>query len=234
MPKTTRENIAKIVYDSLVSSELEAIDELNSTITGLTDAINNLSQVLATKKEPVQLEMFAKDPSTDASIERKLDAARSALSFYAKAGNHTPSSGLRVDSRMDEDYGQRANCALKIMGYEPKVEIETQKEEPKPVKKKAVKVYVQPVAEPVIEPVVETIIEETEKPEMVLQFFPIEIKSFADLQKKMTEELTGDFADKGAELIKKVLSFYKASKLREVPEDKYSEFYAKYQELKQE
>ena len=170
MPKTTRENIAKIVYDSLVSSELEAIDELNSTITGLTDAINNLTQVLATKKEPVQLEMFAK--------------------------------------------------------IEPKVEIEAQKEEPKPVKKKAVKVYVQPVAEPVVEPVVETVPEE--KPEMV------EIESFADLQKKMTEELTGEFADKGAELIKKVLSFYKASKLREVPEDKYSEFYAKYQELKQE
>jgi hypothetical protein len=181
MPKTTRENIAKIVYDSLVSSELEAIDELNSTITGLTDAINNLTQVLATKKEPVQLEMFAK--------------------------------------------------------IEPKVEIEAQKEEPKPVKKKAVKVYVQPVAEPVVEPVVETVPEEKpeivetvpeEKPEMV------EIESFADLQKKMTEELTGEFADKGAELIKKVLSFYKASKLREVPEDKYSEFYAKYQELKQE
>jgi nucleoid DNA-binding protein len=179
MPKTTRENIAKIVYDSLVSSELEAIDELNSTITSLTEAINNLTQVLATKKEPVQLEMFAK--------------------------------------------------------IEPKVEIETQKEEPKPVKekaKKSVKVYVQPVAEPVVEPaaepVVETIPEEIEKPEIV------EIESFADLQKKMTEELTGDFADKGAELIKKVLSFYKASKLREVPEDKYSEFYAKYQELKQE
>jgi nucleoid DNA-binding protein len=179
MPKTTRENIAKIVYDSLVSSELEAIDELNSTITSLTEAINNLTQVLATKKEPVQLEMFAK--------------------------------------------------------IEPKVEIETQKEEPKPVKekaKKSVKVYVQPVAEPVVEPaaepVVETIPEEIEKPEIV------EIESFADLQKKMTEELTGDFADKGAELIKKVLSLYKASKLREVPEDKYSEFYAKYQELKQE
>lgn len=178
MPKTTRENIAKIVYDSLVSSELEAIDELNSTITGLTDAINNLSKILSNKKEPVQLEMFAK--------------------------------------------------------IEPKVEIETQKEEPKPVKKKAVKVHVQPVVEPVVEPVAEPVVEpvvETipeEKPEMV------EIESFADLQKKMTEELTGDFADKGAELIKKVLSLYKASKLREVPEDKYSEFYAKYQELKQE
>lgn len=178
MPKTTKENIAKIVYDSLVSSELEAIDELNSTITGLTDAINNLSKILSNKKEPVQLEMFAK--------------------------------------------------------IEPKVEIETQKEEPKPVKKKAVKVHVQPVVEPVVEPVAEPVAEpvvETipeEKPEMV------EIESFADLQKKMTEELTGDFADKGAELIKKVLSLYKASKLREVPEDKYSEFYAKYQELKQE
>lgn len=178
MPKTTRENIAKIVYDSLISSELEAIDELNSTITGLTDAINNLSKILSNKKEPVQLEMFAK--------------------------------------------------------IEPKVEIETQKEEPKPVKKKAVKVHVQPVVEPVVEPVAEPVVEpvvETipeEKPEIV------EIESFADLQKKMTEELTGDFADKGAELIKKVLSFYKASKLREVPEDKYSEFYAKYQELKQE
>lgn len=178
MPKTTRENIAKIVYDSLVSSELEAIDELNSTITGLTDAINNLSKILSNKKEPVQLEMFAK--------------------------------------------------------IEPKVEIETQKEEPKPVKKKAVKVHVQPVVEPVVEPVAEPVVEpvvETipeEKPEIV------EIESFADLQKKMTEELTGDFADKGAELIKKVLSLYKASKLREVPEDKYSEFYAKYQELKQE
>lgn len=174
MPKTTRENIAKIVYDSLVSSELEAIDELNSTITGLTDAINNLSKILSNKKEPVQLEMFA--------------------------------------------------------NIEPKVEIETQKEEPKPVKKKAVKAYVQPVAEPVAEPAVEPVVETIpeEKPEMV------EIESFADLQKKMTEELTGDFADKGAELIKKVLSLYKASKLREVPEDKYSEFYAKYQELKQE
>lgn len=178
MPKTTRENIAKIVYDSLVSSELEAIDELNSTITGLTDAINNLSKILSNKKEPVQLEMFAK--------------------------------------------------------IEPKAEIETQKEEPKPVKKKTVKAHVQPVAEPVVEPVIEPVVEpvvETipeEKPEIV------EIESFADLQKKMTEELTGDFADKGAELIKKVLSFYKASKLREVPEDKYSEFYAKYQELKQE
>lgn len=174
MPKTTRENIAKIVYDSLISSELEAIDELNSTITGLTDAINNLSKILSNKKEPVQLEMFAK--------------------------------------------------------IEPKVEIETQKEEPKPVKKKAVKVHVQPVVEPVVEPVAEPVVETIpeEKPEMV------EIESFADLQKKMTEELTGDFADKGAELIKKVLSFYRASKLREVPEDKYSEFYAKYQELKQE
>lgn len=174
MPKTTKENIAKIVYDSLVSSELEAIDELNSTITGLTDAINNLSKILSNKKEPVQLEMFAK--------------------------------------------------------IEPKVEIETQKEEPKPVKKKAVKVHVQPVVEPVVEPVAEPVVETIpeEKPEMV------EIESFADLQKKMTEELTGDFADKGAELIKKVLSLYKASKLREVPEDKYSEFYAKYQELKQE
>jgi hypothetical protein len=186
MPKTTRENIAKIVYDSLVSSELEAIDELNSTITSLTEAINNLTQVLATKKEPVQLEMFAKN--------------------------------ARVPVKWP---------------IEPKVEIETQKEEPKPVKekaKKSVKVYVQPVAEPVAEPVVEPVVETVpeEKPEIV------EIESFADLQKKMTEELTGDFADKGAELIKKVLSFYKASKLREVPEDKYSEFYAKYQELKQE
>lgn len=182
MPKTTRENIAKIVYDSLVSSELEAIDELNSTITGLTDAINNLSKILSNKKEPVQLEMFAK--------------------------------------------------------IEPKVEIETQKEEPKPVKKKTVKVHVQPVVEPVAEPVVEPVAEPVAEP--VVETIPeekpeiVEIESFADLQKKMTEELTGDFADKGAELIKKVLSLYKASKLREVPEDKYSEFYAKYQELKQE
>ena len=72
MPKTTRENIAKIVYDSLVSSELEAIDELNSTITGLTDAINNLSKILSNKKEPVQLEMFAKiEPKVEIETQKE-------------------------------------------------------------------------------------------------------------------------------------------------------------------
>lgn len=170
MPKTTRENIAKIVYDSLISSELEAIDELNSTITGLTDAINNLSKILSNKKEPVQLEMFAK--------------------------------------------------------IEPKVEIETQKEEPKPVKKKAVKVHVQPVVEPVVEPVAEPVVEpvvETipeEKPETV------NIESFADLQKKI-----GDALEKNPALestLINLLGTYKASRLREVPEDKYVEFYAKF------
>lgn len=174
MPKTTRENIAKIVYDSLISSELEAIDELNSTITGLTDAINNLSKILSNKKEPVQLEMFAK--------------------------------------------------------IEPKAEIETQKEEPKPVKKKAVKVHVQPVVEPVVEPVAEPVAEPVVDP--VVETIPkekpetVNIESFADLQKKI-----GDALEKNPALestLINLLGTYKASRLREVPEDKYVEFYAKF------
>jgi hypothetical protein len=59
MTKLTAEKIAKIVHENLVSAEIEAVDEINANLSNLTDAIKELTKVLATKKEPVQLEMFA-------------------------------------------------------------------------------------------------------------------------------------------------------------------------------
>lgn len=59
MKKLTAEQIAKIVHETLVSAEIEAVDEINANLSNLTDAIKELTKVLATKKEPEQLEMFA-------------------------------------------------------------------------------------------------------------------------------------------------------------------------------
>jgi hypothetical protein len=59
MTKLTAEKIAKIVHENLVSAEIEAVDEINANLSNLTDAIKELTKVLATKKEPEQLEMFA-------------------------------------------------------------------------------------------------------------------------------------------------------------------------------
>jgi hypothetical protein len=59
MKKLTAEQIAKIVHENLVSAEIEAVDEINANLSNLTDAIKELTKVLATKKEPEQLEMFA-------------------------------------------------------------------------------------------------------------------------------------------------------------------------------
>jgi hypothetical protein len=76
MKKLTAEQIAKIVHENLVSAEIEAVDEINANLSNLTDAIKELTKVLATKKEPEQLEMFAEPQQVITTTKPKVKTAK--------------------------------------------------------------------------------------------------------------------------------------------------------------